>query len=268
MTAVLALRTFVCAFRLYRGSGRSPFISDRLSARRRSPAALRVTETTMGFRLGRRDQDQLFIGEAVFAASLQRIPRDLATSQNAGKGGWCSGDLIHDDLVMGGIVGEGSADADDSIAWGDQSAGAAPVEDEGAELIAFGDVGHGEGGHTPEEGHGAGGLGVVGQGQGRRGVALFRQGQGGPAGMGGDHQERGVQAAGDVAGGLDHAFGDRLDPAGARHRLVLAPHPAVAVGVRPAGLGPGPGRDSESANMSVSASLTIWLIMATASTGY
>ncbi len=58
----------------------------------------------------------------------------------------------------------------------------APIKDEGAEVIAVRNVGPGQGSHSPEKSHGAGRLGVIGQGQGRRGVAVLGQHQGRAAG--------------------------------------------------------------------------------------
>ena len=122
----------------------------------------------------------------------------------------------HDDLVVGGVIGPGSANADDSIARAQSVLSAAPVEDESAELVAAGEVGPRKRRDAPEKGHGAGRLGVMGQGQSRGGVAMLGEHRA-VRRMGGDHQEGGVQAPRDQAGGLDDALGDRLDPAGPCH---------------------------------------------------
>ena len=53
-------------------------------------------------------------------------------------------DSVHFDLVMSRVIGQGAADPDDEIARGGQAAGAAPVEDEGADLFAGGVLGHGD----------------------------------------------------------------------------------------------------------------------------
>ncbi len=129
------------------------------------------------------------------------------------------------------------------------------------------ELGHEQGCDAPEQGHGAGRLGVVGQGQGRGGIALLREHQGGTAGIGRDDQQRGVQAPGYQAGGLDDALGDRLDPAGPGDR---GPSVRTIVLRRP-GLGDrlvqgctraGP---CEQNRLGLAA---IRLIMATASAGY
>ena len=137
--------------------------------------------------------------------------------------------------------------------------------------VAVGQVGHGQRGDAPEQGHGAGGVVVVGQGQRRGRIALLRQHQRRAAGMGGDDQEGDVQPSGDQAGGLDHALGDRPHLAGPRD---LRRSPSAAY-QRPTATGARsrPARSRRAvgppcANRNDSASAAIWLMIATASTGY
>ena len=149
--------------------------------------------------------------------------------------------LEHDDFVMGGIIRPRAADTDDAVARCDQALLPAPIEDEGAKLFAVGEVGPGKRGHSPEEGHRAGRLGVIGDGQSRGGVAVLGEHQGRAAGGGGDHQEGCAQAPGYQAGGLDDALGDRLDPAGPRHAVILRRSVARVRCAGPVRDRPGPG---------------------------
>ena len=177
--------------------------------------------------------------------------------------------LMNDDLVMGGIVRPGTPDTHDAVAWAYQAPLLTPVEHKGAQLIAAGDIGPGKRRHSPVEGHRTDRLGVFGDGDRRGGVTMLGEHERRAAGRGRDEQQGCVQAPGYQAGRLDDAFRDRLHASGPRDAVILAWAVSVAGRAGQFATDQVQGApDLNSENNNLSASSAIWLIMATASTGY